>query len=279
MVRRYLKSQLLVFAFGGLIGPIFLIGYFFVPATDRQLIQWMFYVGLLISIADVLIALAVANYSAKSAAKAAALEKNGVLAIAQITGMSETGTEINDQPLIKLSLHIAGPGFAFDAHKRVIASVTRMGNFNARKLVVLVDPATNDFQVDWERSALVNGLMPAQFTLSDEGKTYDLSGQAEPLMEIFQILKAGSIPISGMVDVRSNPALRQQLQDVVRRAAASQASAGYVAAPGGVFGSSLFTQPKPSAAQRLQELDHLRHVEAISEDEYAEKRQQIISDI
>jgi hypothetical protein len=154
MVRRYLTSLLLVFAFGGLIGPIFLIGYFAVPATDRYLIRWMFFAGLLITVADVLIALAAARYRAASAAKTAALERNGVLALAQITGMSETGTEINDQPLIKLSLHIAGPGFAFDTQKRVIASVTRLGNFNARKLVVLVDPATSDFQIDWDRLCL-----------------------------------------------------------------------------------------------------------------------------
>jgi hypothetical protein len=63
---------------------------------------------------------------------------------------------------------------------------------DARKLVVLVDPATHDYEVDWERSALVNGLM--QFTLSDEDRTYDLSGQAEPLMEILHIFKDNNIP-------------------------------------------------------------------------------------
>jgi hypothetical protein len=41
-------------------------------------------------------------------------------------------------------------------------------------------------------------------------------------LEILQILKANGIPLSGMLDVRSDPALRQQLQAVVRRAAASQ---------------------------------------------------------
>jgi hypothetical protein len=35
----------------------------------------------------------------------------------------------------------------------VLASVTRMGNFMAHKLVVLVDPATRDYQIDWDRSA------------------------------------------------------------------------------------------------------------------------------
>jgi sugar phosphate permease len=99
MVGRYLKSQLFVMLCGGLVGPIFLIVYFTTGPMDRQYIQWMFFVGLLITVADVLIALALANYNAKSATKTAALEQNGVLALAQITGMSETGTRINDEPL------------------------------------------------------------------------------------------------------------------------------------------------------------------------------------
>ena len=49
---------------------------------------------------------------AKSAAKTQLLEQQGVLALAQITGITETGTRINDQPLVKLNLHVSGPGIA-----------------------------------------------------------------------------------------------------------------------------------------------------------------------
>ena len=192
----------------------------------------MFYVGLLITAADVLIALALANFGAKSAAKTAALEQTGVLALAQITGMGETGTRINDQPLVKLQLRIEGPGIApFDSQDRVIASVTRLGNLTNRKLVVLVDPATQQYQIDWERSALINGLVPATFTIAEDNKTYDLSGQTGALMEILQILKANGIGMNNMIDLRSNPAARQQVQSVVRRAAAQQAPAGYAPGP------------------------------------------------
>lgn len=87
----------------------------------------------------------------------------------------------------------------------MIASVTRLGNLNARKVVVLVNPTTNEYRIDWERSALVNGLVPAQFTVAEDNRTYDLSGQAGPLMEILQILKANNVPLNRMVDIRSNP--------------------------------------------------------------------------
>ncbi|HEX9176530.1 MAG TPA: SHOCT domain-containing protein [Mycobacterium sp.] len=279
MFARYLKSQLMVLLCGGLVGPIFLVVYFALGPSARPYIAWMFFVGLFITAADVLIALALANWGAKSEAKTAALEQSGVLALAQITGMGETGTRINDQPLITLNLRIEGPGITpFEGTDRVIASVTRMGNFNQRKLVVLVDPATNKYQIDWERSALVNGLVPAQFTVAEDNKTYDLSGQAGPLMEILQLLKANGVPLNRMVDVRSNPGLRQQIQAIVRRAAAPQppVAPAPVAAPSP---APAFTPPEPSISQRLQELETLRATGAVTEGEYQAKRTQIISEI
>lgn len=280
MLWRYVKAQLWVLLCGGLVGPIFLAVYF---ATGQSgVLKWMFYVGFLITAADILIALAIANFSAKSAAKTQALEQSGVLALAQITGMGETGTRINDQPLVKLQLHIEGPGIApFDAQDRVIASVTRLGNLTSRKLVVLVDPATQQYQIDWERSALINGLVPATFTVAEDNRTYDLSGQTGPLMEILQILKANGIGMNNMIDLRSNPAARQQVQAIVRRAAAQQAPAP--PAPAAAASPSMVVQqpaaPEMSTSQRLQELETLRATGAISEAEYTAKRQQIIADL
>ncbi|AFE15649.1 hypothetical protein MRGA327_04295 [Mycobacterium tuberculosis RGTB327] len=166
-----------------------------------------------------------------------------------------------------MHLHISGPGITpFDTEDRVIASVTRLGNLTARKLVVLVNPATQQYLIDWERSALVNGLVPAQFTVAEDNKTYDLSGQTGPLMEILQILKANNVPLNRMVDIRSNPALRQQVQAVVRRAAERQAPAAEPASQG-------------SIAERLAELESLRASGAVNAAEYESKRAQIISEI
>jgi Short C-terminal domain len=276
VLARYLKAQLMVLLCGGLVGPIFLIVYFTLGLGS--LLQWMFYVGLFITVADVLIALALANFGAKSSAKAAELEQSGVLALAQITGITETGMWVNNQQVVKVHLHISGSGFLpFDSEDRVTASVTRLGNLNARKLVVLVNPTTQEYRIDWERSALVNGLVPAQFTLAEDNRTYDLSGQAGPLMEILQILKANNVPLNQAGDVRSNPVLRQQIQAVVRRAAEQQAPAARpapAAAPAPVV-----TPPQPSIAQRLQELETLRATGALTDEEYNSRRAQIISEI
>ena len=288
MLGRYIKAQIMVLICGGLVGPIFLAVYF---ATGQSgLMKWMFWVGLFITAADVLIALALANFGAKSAAKTQALEQSGVLALAQVVGIHETGTSINEQPLVKIDLQISGPGITpFATQDRVIASVTRLPMITNRKLVALVDPATNQYQIDWERSALVGGMMPATFTIAEDNKTYDLSGQAGPLMEILQILKANGISMNNMIDLRSNPAARQQVQSVVRRAAAGQqapaAPAPAAAAPGAASAAPPLSAvpyvapPEPSAAQRLQELETLRATGAISDQEYTAKRQQIIAEL
>ncbi|MGX9789900.1 SHOCT domain-containing protein [Mycobacterium sp. MMS18-G62] len=284
MLWRYIKSQIWVLVCGGLVGPIFLVVYF--ALGQMSLMKWMFWVGLLITAADVLIALALASFGAKSDAKTQALEANGVLALAQVVGIQETGTRINEQPLVKLDLQISGPGLApFASQDRVIASITRLPMITSRRLVALVDPTTNEYQIDWERSALVSGMMPANFTIADDNKTYDLTGQTGPLMEILAILKANGIGLNNMIDLRSNPAARQQVQAVVRRAAAQQAPAAPApAAPGPVVAApaaapSYTAPPEPSTAQRLQELETLRATGAISEQEYNAKRQQILSDL
>ncbi len=271
MLARYVKAQLLVLLFGGLVGPIFIIVYFAMGSL-RDSIAILFYIGILITIADVAIAIWLTNVGAKSAAKQADLEQHGVLALAQINGLTETGTRINDQPLVKVHLHISGPGMVpFDSEDRVIANVTRLGNLTARKVVVLVNPTTQQYQIDWERSALVNGLVPAQFTLAEDNKTYDLSGQAGPLMEILQILKANNVPLNRMVDIRSNPALRQQIQAVVRRASEQQA------APAAAVAAAV--APHQPIALRLQELETLRTSGTLTDEEYHTRRAQIISEI
>jgi hypothetical protein len=267
------KIQLFVLLCG-IVGPIFLVIYFATGADPMM--RWMFWTGLLVTAIDVLIALVMTNVGARSAAKTQALEASGVLALAQVVGIHETNTRINDRPLVKLDLQVSGPGITpFSTQDQVIASVSRLPMITSRKLVALVDPVTNDYQIDWERSALVSGMMPATFSVAEDNTTYDLTGQTEALMEILQVLKANGIGMDSMIDLRANPAARQQVQAIVRHAAARQpvpppvpAAAPYAAPP-----------VEPTTAQRLQELETLRATGSITDDEYAAKRQQIIADL
>jgi hypothetical protein len=192
--------------------------------------------------------------------------------MAQIQGLQETGMRINERPVVNLDLHIAGPGFEFGSRKRVTVDISKQAIVTARKLVVLVDPNTREYEIDWQASGLIAGVVPAQFAIAEDNKTYDLSGQAGPLMEIMQIYKANNLPFGGTVDLRSYPGVRQQVLAVVRRAAAQEqpapAATGGVAAP-----------PQPSVAQRLEELEKLRAGGALSDAEYTAARQKIIAEL
>lgn len=55
--KRYLWIQLQMFMYGGLVGPIFLFIYFGV--TPNHDLKWMYWWGLFITAADVLIALGI----------------------------------------------------------------------------------------------------------------------------------------------------------------------------------------------------------------------------
>lgn len=286
MLARYLKAQLIVLVCGGLVGPIFLITYFVLPGlmgdqfssvdssigtTIQQSTSWLLWVGALITIIDVLVAVWLANRGARSSAKMAALQQSGVLATAQIQGMGETGMRINEHPVVNLDLRITGPGVDFTDRKRVTVDFTKQAIVTARKLVALVDPNTREYEIDWQASALVAGVVPMQITSTEDHKTYDLTGQAGPLMEILQIYKASNLPMSGTVDIRNYPAVRQQIMAVVRRAAEAQpvpAAAGGTGAPAA-----------SSTSQRLEELEKLHASGAISEAEYAAARQKIIADL
>jgi len=293
VLARYLKAQLLVLLCGGVVGPIFMITYFALPnligsqfgsygssvsSMWQSSTAWLLWVGLLITVGDVLVALWLANRGAKSSARSAALYQTGVLTMAQITGLRETGMRVNDRPVAVVNLHIAGPGFAFDTEKKVIVDLTKQAVITARKLVVIVDPNTGEYEINWQASGLINGVVPAQFTSVEDNRTYDLSGQAGPLMEILQIYKANNLPFGGTVDLRAYPAVRQQIMAVVRRAAAQQqpapAAAGAPVAPPPVV-----APPRPPVAQRLQELETLRATGAVTDQEYNARRAQIISEI
>ncbi|WP_420108549.1 SHOCT domain-containing protein [Mycolicibacter arupensis] len=267
MVWRYIKAQLLVLLFGGLVGPIFLICYLGFGRLAG--LEWMLYWGIAVTCADVVAALLWAGYGSKVASRHQYLEEHGVLALAQVSAIHETGTRVNNQPLVKLDLHIQGPGLApFDAQDRVLATLNRLPLISGRTLAVLVDPATNEYRIDWQRSALLSGTVPARFTLAEDNQTYDLAGQVEPLMEILQILRAHGIAVNGEIDIRSDPAVRQQVAAVVRRAAEQRADAA---------GRDI-VEPR-SAGERLQELEALRTQGVVTEDEYRQKRQQIIADL
>lgn len=223
MLWRYLKIQTRIL-FYGMIGPLFVVLYI---ASDRDPFMEMFlWSGLVVTGLCVLTAVWMTLAGAKSDAQKAELEQTGVLALARVVDIQETGTEIEGVPLVKLQLQISGPGIQpFASTDRVRSPLARVALIASRTLVALVDPATNEYQIDWERSALVSGVTPVNIGVDEDGEVYNLTGHVEPVMEILRILKANGVGWNNLSQLRANPAARQQVVDIVRKAAAQGAPA------------------------------------------------------
>jgi hypothetical protein len=159
----------------------------------------MLYVGAPVTALDVLVPLALTYFGAKSAAKTAELGRAG-------------------------AVRQSGPGDR---------QCQPAGQPQRAQLVVLIDPTTQEYRIDWERSALVNGLVPAEVTLDEDNRTYDPSGRAGPLMEILQIPKVNHVAFA----------------------------------------------PSQSIGERLAELEGAATGGALTDQEYTDRRAQIISEI
>lgn len=258
---RFLKALGIVLLCGGLVGPVFLAVYFVFGSMARPTLNWMYWTGLIVTAVDVLAALALAGSGAATQARQEHLSRHGVLTRARVVGISDTSWFINDQQMIKVTLRIEVPGFPpFEAQETMASGPTRMQILNAHTLVVVVEPGTQKYEIDWDASALIAGVVPAEFTLDDDRTSHDLTGQVGPLMDILNVLHLNGIPLSGTVDIRNNPAVRQQVLEIVRRAGSATA------------------EPR-TVAQRLQQLDTLRAAGAVTDEEYAVKRRDILADL
>ena len=121
----------------GIVGPIFLVAYFLI---DDPLTGWMFYAGLGITVADVVIGYFVAQSLYRRRRKRYNLEQNGRFGIGEVRSVDQTNVRINGQPMMKISLAISGDGIApFEATKRVVVPFMFLPALRSHRVAVLVD--------------------------------------------------------------------------------------------------------------------------------------------
>lgn len=297
----------------GLVGPAFLVCYLLL---DEPGTEWMLWTGIGFTVLDVLIAvgLFVAVQTSRSAASDRRL--HGQLLLAGVESVQQTGTYINEEPVMRFRLRVDdGQTEPFTAQVKARVPVLRQPLVHLGSLVVLMDPGSRKLHIDWDASALVGGLAPAKFTSVADGRTVDLTGQSEPLLEIISILYRNGLPLDGALDVRDRPEVHRQVMDVLQRweqasatappqvvtdvrtadfraAAARPGAAGPAASWSGATGPSASgsgtngpgasgpadsrSADSRSAAERLRELDGLRAAAAISDDEYQRTRARIL---
>lgn len=264
----------------GIVGPIFVVMYYVI---DEPGLEWMFWTGLGVTILNVVIAFVIARVSARFTAKMARMQVSGHMALADVTALRQTNMEINDQPVMQLGLRIHGaevPTFDVDVRKTV--PIVAQAMLHRRVLAVLVDPSTREFEIDWQATGMVTGSVPAKFTSSEDGRTYDLTGQPEPLIAILEVLRKHGIAGSGTIDLRSNPRARAEVMDIVRRYATSApADVSPYGTSNGTSGgrTSLQKPPQRSLTERLAELDALFSAGRINAAEYQQARQRVLGEV
>jgi hypothetical protein len=298
-----LRTLMLIVPFSllcGIVGPIFLILYFVI---NEPMTEWMLYAGLGITIADLVIGYVVAQSMYRRSRKRYHLEQNGRFGIGEVRSVEPTNVRINGQPMMKIALSIHGDGITpFESTKRMVVPFMFTSALQSRRVAVLVDTYTGEFDINWQRTALLAGTSPARFTDTDTGEEFDLSGNGDALVDIMKVFQDNNIPFGGRVDLRSNPYVRQQVMDIVRRngrptrqgqqtqfsqpGPSAQAGRPDLSKPAPTFTppAPTFTPPAPpsgplrSPGQRLVELESMRAAGTISDDEYRAVRARILED-
>ncbi|MEE3851142.1 SHOCT domain-containing protein [Gordonia sp. LSe1-13] len=200
---------------------------------------------------------------------------DGRMALADVTSFTQTGTEINHHPLMVIGLRVGGDGIApFDVQVKTAVPISHQALLHRRRVAVRADLRTRVAEIDWQATAAIAGSVPMTIS-SEDGTTYDLTGQAEPLIEIFEILRRNGIPTDGSVDLRSNPEERDEVSQVARRYSTASPTAGTT--PIGATGTGSAKGGR-SLQERLAEIEQLKATGVITEAEYATARRQILSD-
>jgi hypothetical protein len=176
----------------GIVGPIFLVIYF--ASSDRDLIGWMLWTGLGVTLLDVALAVVIAMARTGSAQKTYRLQRTGRRGVAEIVSVEQTGVRINDQPLLELHVRIHGDDITpFEARSKSVIPDYRLPLLYAGPTPVLVDPETNEWEFDWDaaRPTPYAGGTPGQFAppVAAAGVVPDQRPAAERLAELDSLLQ------------------------------------------------------------------------------------------
>lgn len=179
--RSFLRNFLPVLAFTllcGVVGPVFLaMG---LAVDDEPGSGWLLPTGIAITVSDVLVALMIARARGRSQQRTYQLRTRGRKALARVLSFEQTNVRINDQPLVVLKLRIEGADLApFEVQSRTVVPDVHIPLLHAGELPVLVDPETQEWEIDWASARPVAPVV----TATDQRPT------AERLAELDELLR------------------------------------------------------------------------------------------
>lgn len=237
----------------------------------------------------------------RRAARMEGMRQTGLPGTAQVLEMSQTGTYINENPVVKMKLQVQAQGLApYQVEKKATVPLIAIGMLGSgRPLTVYVNPQDHeDIFIDWSGQpggGMVGGMpgapvtagsMPFTFAFPD-GSSVDLSSDAAAQQEILDVLRAkGLDPQQGTLDLRTNPDARAAVLDVIARRGYRVPEAARQGATAGVGATPPPPPPPPPpgpdptdtrpGVDRLVELQQMRDKGLISEEDFEATKDRIL---
>jgi hypothetical protein len=203
------------------------------------------------------------------------LRQEGIPGRATILEMTQTGTYVNEQPMVKFRLRIEATGVpAYEVEERMVVPLIALGTLTSgQPLTVYIDREDHKrFTIDWG-----GGLGAPAMTVSSQGGTpVNLASNPAAVQEISKILEQRGIEAAGEIDLRQDPAARQEVLDALRRHGVDAAHEAAAAAP-----TLPVAPPAPDEPplERLTKLMQLKGAQLISDEEFEAQRKRIIESI
>ena len=143
----------------GIVGPIFLVMGLNVDGPETG---WLLPTGIGITALDLVIGVLVGMGRHRGRLKTYRLKQRGRRARGEVLSFEQTNVRINDQPLVRLRLRISGADIApFEVEGKHVVSDIRLPLLYAGELPVLVDPETNEWEIDWEAAGPIRPTSPS----------------------------------------------------------------------------------------------------------------------
>ena len=203
------------------------------------------------------------------------IKREGIRGQARILGGQQTGTYINEQPVMKLQLKVEAPGIApFEMEKKATVPLLAIATLGSgRPLTVYLErDRPEDLVIDWNEA--VAGAATATPAAAAGGTEVNVPANAEAGPAVMEALQQHGIsPEGGTVDLRQPSAARDDVLRALKEHGVDVAHAQAAADP---------DTPVESSAQpldRLQKLMELKNAQLISDEEFAQHKERILKDV
>ena len=203
------------------------------------------------------------------------VKQEGIRGEAQVLGGEQTGTQVNDQPVMKLKLRVTAPGVQpFETVKRAIVPIFSVGRLGTgQPLPVYFRREEPDkLVIDWDEAMAQTATLP-QGGVATAAPAPAPGGGAQ-----FHVQEghAAQSAVAGTIDLRENQAARADVLNALSEHGVDVAHAQAAANPDTMVQGQA---DSASTLDRLQKLMELKNSQLITDEEFAEHKQRILGDV